>query len=402
MNLIETIIQKMSSISTPQRKFLVTLLTTIQLLRGKMTFRNLSRYSDLHEKTYARHFQNSVDFADGNHLALTTYLPSTTTKIAVMDCTFGDKSGTQTYGLDSFYHSSHDRPEKGLEFSELAMVDVDYGTAYHLSMEQTPDTATLTQELGADKTRIDWYLSHLWRDGPLLPPEVAYLAADGYYAKQKFVDSVCEFGLQMVGKLRHDANLRYLFVGPHPKRRGARKKYAGKVTLQDLRRLAPIPLSQTVTLYTGIVNSVSLKRTIRIVYVCKRQGAKLLTALLFSTDTTLAAEDIYRYYTARFQIEFLFRDAKQFTGLVDFQTRSEERIAFHVNASMTALNFLKLEDRQQEHDDDQHVISIASWKIRKFNEHQVERIMSTLGFDLNAIKLHPHYEELINYGTIAA
>ena len=184
--------------------------------------------------------------------------------------------------------------------------------------------------------------------------------------------------------------------------RGARKKYDGKVTLQDLRRLAPIPLSQTVTLYTGIVNSVSLKRTIRIVYVCKRQGAKLLTALLFSTDTTLAAEDIYRYYTARFQIEFLFRDAKQFTGLVDFQTRSEERIAFHVNASMTALNFLKLEDRQQEHDDDQHVISIASWKIRKFNEHQVERIMSTLGFDLNAIKLHPHYEELINYGTIAA
>jgi hypothetical protein len=319
-----------------------------------------------------------------------------------MDCTFGEKSGTQTYGLDSFYNSSHDRPETGLEFSELAVVDVDYGTAYHLSMEQTPDTATLIKELGADKTRIDWYLSHLWRDGPLLSPEVSYLAADGYYAKQKFVDSVCEFGLHMVGKLRHDANLRYLYTGPHPKRRGARKKYDGKVNLQDLSRLTPIPLSKSVTLYTAIVNSVSLKRNIRLVYVCKRQGTKLLTALLFSTDTDLAAEDIYRYYTARFQIEFLFRDAKQFTGLVDFQTRSEERIAFHVNASMTALNFLKLEDRQQGHDDDQHVISIASWKIRKFNEHQLERIISTLGFDLNCIKLDPHYEELVNYGTIAA
>ena len=402
MMLIETIIQKMSSISTPQRKFLVTLLSTIQLLRGKMTFRNLSRYSDLHEKTYARQFQKPVDFADCNYLALTTCLPSKTTKMAAIDCTFGAKSGTHTYGLDMFYHGSHDRAEKGLEFSELAVVDVDYGTAYHLSMEQTPDTATLQKELGADKTRIDWYLSHLWRDGPLLPPEVRYLAADGYYAKLKFVDSVCEFGLHLISKLRHDANLRYLYTGPHPKRRGARQRYDGKVNLQDVRRLTPLQCSKTVTLYTTIVNSMSLKRNIRLVVVCKRQGAKLLTALLFSTDATLAAEDIYRYYIARFQIEFLFRDAKQFTGLIDFQTRSEERIAFHVNASMTALNFLKLEDRLTAPEATDRVISINSWKTRKFNEHQLERIISTLGFDLSSIKLHPHYEELINYGAIAA
>ena len=161
MNLIDTMLGKMSTISTPQRKFVITALTTIQLLRGKMTFRNLSRDSDLHEKTYARQFQKSFDFADCNELALTTVLPKTTTKIAAIDCTFVSKSGKHTYGLDMFYHASHDRAEQGLEFSELAVVDVEYGTAYHLSMEQTPDTATLTNELGADKTRVDWYLSHL-------------------------------------------------------------------------------------------------------------------------------------------------------------------------------------------------------------------------------------------------
>lgn len=85
MNLINTILQKMSTISTPQRKFVMTLLTTIHLLRGKMTFHNLSRYGHLHEKTYARQFQKSFDFADCNHLALTTYLPKKTTKIAVID-----------------------------------------------------------------------------------------------------------------------------------------------------------------------------------------------------------------------------------------------------------------------------------------------------------------------------
>jgi hypothetical protein len=401
MNLIDTIVQKMSTISTPQRKFLVTLLTTIQLLRGKMTFRNLSRYTDLHEKTYARQFQKSCDFADCNYLALTTFLPEKTTKIATLDCTFVSKSGKQTYGLDMFYHSSHDRAETGLEFSELAVVDVDYGTAYHLSMEQTPDTATLTTRLGSGKTRIDWYLSHLWRDGPLLPPDVSYLAADGYYAKQKFVESVGEFGLHLISKLRHDAHLRYLYTGEQ-KRRGRPKQYDGKVNLTDLRRLTPIPLSKNLTLYTAVVNSVSLQRNIRLVYVCKRQGTTLLTASLFSTDTAISAEDLYRYYTARFQIEFLFRDAKQFMGLADCQARSEERMAFHVNASLTALNFLKLEDRQTFQEDNDHVISINSWKLRKFNEHQLERVISTLGLDLSAIKLHPHYEELINYGTIAA
>jgi hypothetical protein len=401
MNLIDTILQKMSSISTPQRKFLVTLLTTIQLVRGKMTFRNLSRYSDLHEKTYARHFRQLFDFASYNHLALTTLLPAHATKIGAIDCTVVSKSGKHTSGLDYFYHSSHERPEQCLEFSELAVVDVDYGTAYHLSMEQTPDTATLTKILGPEGTRIDWYLSHLWREGSLFPPEVGYLAADGYYAKQKFVDGVREFGLHLISKLRHDANLRYLYTGPQ-QRRGRPKRYDGKINLTDLSRLTPLPLSDDLTLYTAIVNSVSLHRNIRLVYVCKRHGTRLLTALLFSTETTLAAETIYRYYTARFQIEFLFRDAKQFTGLADFQVRAQRRIEFHVNAAMTALNFLKLEDRQMVPDDEDHVISIHSWKLRKFNEHQIERIISTLGFDLSSLKLHPSYEELVNYGTIAA
>ena len=96
MNLINTILGKMSTISTPQRKFVTTLLMTIHLLRGRMTFRNLSRYSDLHEKTYARHFAKSFDFAECSSLTLTTFLPSTTTKIAALDCTFGEKSGRHT------------------------------------------------------------------------------------------------------------------------------------------------------------------------------------------------------------------------------------------------------------------------------------------------------------------
>lgn len=248
MDLINSILNNMSTISKPQRKFVVTLLMTTQLLRGKMTFRNLSRYSELHEKTYSRNFQRPFDFSECNRLALETFLPKASTKIAAIDATFVTKSGSHTYGLGMFYNGCHERSEHGLEFSELAVVDVDYHTAYHLSMKQTPDKNTIVERLGKGKTRIDWYLSHLQDDVMKLPEEISHLVGDGYYAKVKFVDGVCDLGLHMVGKLRHDANLRYLFVGPHPKRRGARKKYAGKVNLKDFSSLRSLQFSSSITL----------------------------------------------------------------------------------------------------------------------------------------------------------
>jgi hypothetical protein len=68
---------------------------------------------------------------------------------------------------------------------------------------------------------------------------------------------------------------------------------------------------------------------------------------------------------------------------------------------MTALNLLKLEDRQQAPDSRRHVISIASMKIRKANAHLLERFSSILGLDFSSIKSSPDFETLCNYGTIA-
>lgn len=135
------------------------------------------------------------------------------------------------------------------------------------------------------------------------------------------------------------------------------------------------------SLYTAVVNSVHFKQNIRIVYLVKTIGEKIQTALLYSTDIALSAVEIYRIYKARFQIEFLFRDAKQFTGLLDCQARCPSALHFHFNASMTALNLLKLEDRQRNQGADRSVISIASWKIRKFNEHLLKRFSSYLGVE---------------------
>jgi hypothetical protein len=50
--------------------------------------------------------------------------------------------------------------------------------------------------------------------------------------------------------------------------------------------------------------------------------------LFFSTDTSLSGIDIFLFYKSRFQIEFLYRDAKQFTGLEHCQSRSETKLDF--------------------------------------------------------------------------
>lgn len=366
-------------------------------LPGKATFRNLSRYSDLHEKTYSRGFRRDFNFVQFNMLSLSEWVINGHTWAVAIDCSFSPKSGQQTYGLDYFYNSQHSRSEKGLELSTLALVDVDYNTAYHFSSRQTPKLDD------PKETRVDWYLKHLQDDHSALPPGVRYVLADGYYSKTKFINGVQALGLQLVCKLRQDANLRWLYQGPQ-KKRGRPKQYDGKVQFlqSELVRFESVGTVDGIQLYTGVINSVHFKRNIRIVYLIKPVGDRLQTALLFSTDTDLAALKIYRLYKARFQIEFLFRDAKQFTGLSDCQARGQKALHFHFNASMTALNLLKLEDRQRTQDAHRSVISIASWKVRKFNQHLLERFSSILGLDFSLIKSSPAFETLCNYGAIAA
>jgi hypothetical protein len=115
----------------------------------------------------------------------------------------------------------------------------------------------------------------------------------------------------------------------------------------------------------------------------------------------LSAFDIHRFYQARFQIEFLFRDAKPFTGLCDCQSRQREVLHFHFNAAMTALNLLQIEERQRRPGAaPRTAISIASWKTRQANVHLCERVSLSLGLDFSLIKSHPEFQSLCNYGTI--
>lgn len=383
----------MAGIYKPQQKFVTALLLTLCFFRGKATFRNLSRYSDYCEKTYARQYRKAFDFVQFNLNILTNSLPKKAHLVAAMDCHFNEKSGRKSYGLAWFHNGKAGRAEKGLEFSELAIIDVDYNTAYHLSSRQTPS------QLEEDKTRADFYLDHLKEDRQQLPLGIKHLLLDGFYAKNKFINGVVDLGLHAISKLRHDANMRWLYVGEQ-KRLGRRKQYDGKVIFEAQRdRFEESVLDDGTKLYTAIVNSPSLKRNIRVVFLVYKDRRK---AILFSTDTELSAKEIVYFYRSRFQIEFLFRDGRQYTGLGDCQSPNKEALKFHFDSSMSALNLLKLQDREGAEKREGHVISIQRLKIRKFNQYLIDRIISLLDFQPTLIKLHPEYQGLIDYGAVAA
>ena len=100
-------------------------------------------------------------------------------------------------------------------------------------------------------------------------------------------------------------------------------------------------LEDGVSLYTAVVWSVSLKRRIRLAYLRKAQDGVSRYVVLFSSDTDIDPLHLYRGYAARFQIEFIFRDARQFTGLADGQARSPDALDSHINASLMALSLAK-------------------------------------------------------------
>ncbi len=134
MELINTILEKMSNVFKPQRKFISVLLATVMLMRGNVNFRNMSRYSVLSEKTFSRQFRNPSDFAKFNNLGTEMIVNPDTSLIAATDCSFIPESGRHTYALAKFYNGARSEAGKGLEISELAVADVNYNTAYSVSI----------------------------------------------------------------------------------------------------------------------------------------------------------------------------------------------------------------------------------------------------------------------------
>lgn len=391
--IITDISNKIKGLSRIRGKFLIHILVLYISLRGRLNFMNMSRIGRYSEKSLRLHFEQPFDFFTFNKL-LTEHICSDH-RIIAGDCSFIPKSGKKTPHIGMFWNGCASDTERGPEISTLAVVDIERNTALHLETLQTPAV------LKDGETRIDFCLRQVTEKNSQLRELSCYIVFDGAYAKKKFADGIAQTDLHLISRLRKDADLRYIYNGPRRPGKGRPKTFDGKVDLNniDKSRFALCYEDDETAVYSAVVNSRSLKRNIGAAYIENRKTGGF--AVLFSTDTELGGLMIYRYYKARFQTEFLFRDAKQHTGLNHCQARSENKLYFHFNTSLTAVSVAKAAYHMKDGDSDRP-FSMSNVKTLCFNKLFLERFFEKSGIDQTCTKISEAYDELLNFGKIVA
>ena len=116
----------------------------------------------------------------------------------------------------------------------------------------------------------------------------------------------------------------------------------------------------------------------------------------------MEAEEILEIYQTRFQIEFLYRDAKQYTGLTHCQARNKEKLDFHFNASLTAVNLAKVAHWYSIPIDQRKSFSLSDIKTINHNALLLNQFMTMFAIKPNVLKNNQNVNELLLFGTIAA
>ncbi len=403
--LVDKILNKMNGLKKPRKKFIKTILILFLSIRGRINFKNLERYGSQNEKTYRLQFEQDFDFLKFNKELYRSHLSKSC--IVAFDPSYLPKSGKQTPHKGTFYSGCLGRATGGIEIGSLGIIDLENHTAFSLETIQTPNPKVLKAK---GKSLVDHYASIIIERTKTIESISKYLAVDGYFAKISFVDQIKNSTkLELICKLRQDANLKYLYYGPKRKGRGRPKKYDGKVNTKkiDKRRFKKIHEDEDVILYQATVWSVGLKRKINVVYAEFLDKGKTTNryAFLFSTDLEIAGILIYKYYKARFQIEFLFRDAKQYTGLTHCQARSESKLYFHFNMALSAVSIAKAVhhlNQEKNMEKEKKPFSMLNIKTSYFNELMLNLFLSNFQIDPKLIKNKQAIDKLLNFGKIAA
>jgi hypothetical protein len=394
--LIGAIIGKMSGLNKSRLKFMTSVFKLYLGLRGRYNFLNMARYGEYSEQTYRNQFDKPFDFIEFN----TAIIKANCSRhmVNAFDPSYIPKSGKETEHLGKFWSGCSQKVLKGIEIGGFAVIDVENNTAFSLEAIQTPSMNELKAE---EKTLVKHYVSLVIERKENLISFSPYLAVDGYFAKKEFINPIMnQTELQVISKMRSDANLYYIYRGEPTGLRGRPKTLDGKMKMQqiDKRRIKCCYEDEETKIYDGVVYSKSLKRKIKLAYIEQSNGSY---AVLFSTDLNLDGQTIYLYYKSRYQIEFLFRDAKQFTGLTQCQARSENKMHFHFNVSLTAVSIAKAVYFLKERKAKTESFSMSDVKTIHLNKIMVDRIFANLEIDLSCKKIRRVYRNALWLGKIA-
>ncbi|MFV0470957.1 MAG: hypothetical protein ACK5L7_02820, partial [Paludibacteraceae bacterium] len=158
----------------------------------------------------------------------------------------------------------------------------------------------------------------------------------------------------------------------------------------------------SIQIYTAVVKAVAMKRTVRVVVVNYVENRKPTTKIYFSTNCRLNVMEILDIYKTRFQIEFLYRDAKQHTALNHCQALSKNKLHFHFNISLTAVNVAKAVHWYSIPKKQREEFSMRDIKVMSHNALLLDRFMAMVALRPNILKNNRNVKELILYSTKCA
>jgi len=396
--LIISVLNKYFKLSKPRRDFIINILLLFLSIKGRLNFLQFGRFGNHKEQSYRQNFEKHFDFLNFNKQII---LNSCNKHIIIaFDPSYISKSGKETYGLDKFWSGCASQVKLGLEIGGIAAIDIENNTAMHLEAIQTPTFKDLeTQNISL----VDWYADLIVSRKDTLLQLSVYNVVDAYFSKFLYVKKLTDNGFHIISRLRSDADLKYLYNGLKTGKRGRPKAYSGKIDFKNIDKniFSLFDENENECCYQAIVYCKSLKRKIKLVYVLEK-NQKASYKLYFSTDLELDAELILTYYRSRFQIEFLYRDAKQHTGLNDCQARSENKLYFHFNASLSAINLAKAEHWLNIPKKERGSFSMTDIKTMYHNMLLLERFIEVFAINPYILKNNKYVKELINFGKIAA
>ena len=341
-------------------------------MTGGVTMRNISRWTSKggSYRTIQRLYNTLIPWGTLSWVFFRTHLfdPESVYLLAG-DESIVAKSGDQTYGLSRFFSSTFGKTIRGLAFFALSVISVKERRSYPMLVEQIVrgETSTPPKKATVSKTsetkgnqpgrpkgsknrnktqvvlndtlkQIQSMLETLLATFDGFIP-IRYFLLDGYFGNNNTLQMVQACGLHLISKLRRDAAL-YLPPTTPSQGRGRPAIYGERFTPKDIESKYRIS-TQTQGNITTEVYQIECRHKrfpdpLNVVCLLKTDAKtqEKSHVLLFSSDLDLDAETMIDYYSLRFQIEFNFRDAKQFWGLDDFMNVKKIPVKNAVNLSM--------------------------------------------------------------------
>lgn len=372
---------------------IIEILLLIMCIPRKINFLQLGRYGNRGEQCYRQTFTKEFDWL-GFNMNLASkhfYRPAKGFgRLAIaIDPSYVPKAGKKTAHIGRFWSGCASAVKHGLEILGIGLIDADAKDCIMLRAVQTKNSKELKAD---DMTLPQWYLSVLDKYKRELLNITDIVVADAAFSTKTFVDGLKPIGFDLVSRLRSDAVLYYLYNGPRTGKRGAPKKYDGRIDVEnpDKLKMDRVWIDPTMgTAYELVVWSKALGCKIKLVILYRPDGSY---NLYFSTRTSMAARDILDIYHTRFQIEFCYRDGHQFTGLLDCQGRDEKTLDFAYNASFAAVNITKVMIKEYE-----LPLSIGQIKSLMVNAHFAKRFFAGCGIDPDPTLNAKLFKELFGY-----